>query len=229
MARVSSLARHDLAWLAPDAAAAARLAGTACICAARASALLDDWIRRGHPLIVTRQDPAAADDVLLGLALPPAQGRMRLAFRVPRHGLRETRRPPTLLEASPRLPAHWQEKAAALISAAEVAAACPRLYGSAAIEIVTGEPCIAPASDLDLLLAPSTWARAGSVAAALTALDACAGPRLDGEIVTPAGAAVAWRELAMRPRQILVKGQGHVGLMGTAAFARGFAALAKAA
>ncbi len=89
----------------------------------------------------------------------------------------------------------------ALIACPEIAAAEARVYGSTAIEVVTREPCIGPRSDLDLLLAPSTWAQALSVAAALTALDARAGPRLDGEIVSPDGAAVAWREFARRPRR----------------------------
>jgi phosphoribosyl-dephospho-CoA transferase len=135
-----------------------------------------------------------------------------------------------LAECAPQLPAGWQPKIGALAASPEIAAASPRVYGSAAIEIVTAEPCLTPTSDLDLLLAPSNWSHAVSVAAALAALDlSLPEPRLDGEIVNPEGVAVAWRELATRRQRVLMKSHARVGLDSTAAFGRGFAACERAA
>lgn len=216
--------RHDLAWLWPHTAGAARPAGGSCAPAHAARALLDDWIERGHPLIVTRQSPGSGAGIALGLALPPAWGKARLAFLVPRECVRETMPPPTLASARERLPQAWRPKLRALLASSEVAAASPRVYGSAAIEALTGEPCLGLTSDLDLLLSPPTWAAAVAVAAAVAAIDeAIAEPRLDGEIWNPEGVAVAWRELAARPQRVLAKGHTDVELVSLASFGTSFA------
>ena len=131
--------RHDLAWLAPDVAALARLSGASCTPEHTARALLGDWIRLGHPLIVTRQPPGSGEEISLGLALPPARGKARLAFLVPRAGVRRTTSPPALAWASERLPQAWQPKLRAMLASREVAGAAVRIYGSAGMEILTGE------------------------------------------------------------------------------------------
>jgi phosphoribosyl-dephospho-CoA transferase len=216
--------RHDLAWLAPGAAAVARFTGSSTTPEHTARALLDDWIGRGHPLIITRQPPDA-EAVALGLALPRSRGKARLAVLVPWCCVREARRPPELAAARERLPAAWQPKLRALLASREVVATAPRLYGSAAMEVVTGEPCLGPTSDLDLLLAPPTWAAALTVATTMATIDqSVAGPRLDGEIRNRDGVAIAWRELASRPLRVLTKSRTHVELVSTARFAAGFAA-----
>ena len=222
--------RHDLAWLAPDAAALARLSGASCTPEHTARTLLGGWIRCGHPLIVTRQPPGSGAEISLGLALPPARGKARLAFLVPLAGVLRTSAPPALASVCERLPATWQPKLRALLASREVAGAAPRVYGSAAMQVVTGEPCLGPASDLDLRLAPPTWAAAVTVAAALARIDeTVTGPRLDGEIWNPDGVAVAWRELAMRPERVLTKSRTRVELLAATTFAASFASFARVA
>lgn len=230
--------RHDLAWLAPEAAIAARLAGPAGIGAGEAYGLLAGWLQCGHPLIVTAQpapsaasansaaSPAAAPatGLRLGLALPPALGKRRLAFVVPPSCVRALTSPPALADAAPALPAAWQPTLAALLAAPALAPCAARVYGSAAIQVSTGEACLGDNSDLDLLLSPPDWASAVAACTALARLDAAGGgPRLDGEIRNARGEAAAWRELAAQPARVLVKGNAGATLLPLAEFAAGFA------
>lgn len=219
-----SPARHHLAWLAPGAGAAAQLAGPCCVAEETALELLDRWLQRNRPLIVTRQPARPAATIKLGLALPPAEGKYRLAFAVPRAMVRAIRPPPLLADAVAALPIPWRTTIAALIATPEIAACEPRLYGSVAMQVLSGETCLGESSDLDLLLSPSSWPAAQRAAASLLKLGAnLAGPRLDGEIVSPAGLAVAWRELATAPARLLVKSISAVDLLDTGQFAAGFA------
>lgn len=218
-------ARHDLAWLAADAAASAQLAGPTGIGDDAARTLLAGWLRRGHPLIVTAQPAPAGATLRLGLALPPGEGKQRLAFAVPRACVRALTPPPALAEAAPALPARWQPLLRMLLAQPALAACTPRVFGSAAIQVATGEPCLGDASDLDLLLAPPDWAAAQAACAALEG--AAAGglaPRVDGEIRNARGEAVAWRELAGLSMRLLVKDATGARLSGRHEFAAGFAA-----
>lgn len=217
--------RHDLAWLAPGAGAAARLTNAACLAEGAALALLDRWLARSHPLIVTRQQDMPVDKVCLGLALPPAQGKYRLAFSVPLDCVREFTPPPTLAAAGEALPPDWRRTIDALLALPEIAVCRPRVYGSAAMQVLTGEACLSEASDLDLRLTPPSWPAAVALAGRLQGFtQEAAGPRIDGEIWSPAGLAVAWRELAANPARLLTKGVAGVELLATPQFAAGFAA-----
>lgn len=221
------LERHDLVWLAPAAVGAAQPASPCCAADPEASRLLADWVGAGHPLIVARQDGAVgAGQIRLGLALPPALGKRRLAFLVARHDIVRSMPPPALsVTALGALPAHWRPLLTTALALPEVLAAAPRIYGSAAMQFVTGLTCIGADSDLDLLLTPPDWPAALAACRALVALDdPCCPPRLDGEIRNAAGDAVAWRELAAASRQVLVKSPDQVRLVGRTTFADGFLA-----
>lgn len=135
--------------------------------------------------------------------------------------------PPTLAAAIGTLPPAWRQKAEALLASPAISAAQPRIYGSAAMQMLSGEPCLAVASDLDLSLSPATWQAAEAALAALATLagaDDPSGPRIDGEIGAPDGGAVAWRELLGQPAKVLVKRLYGVGLEAIADFRAGFAA-----
>lgn len=218
-------ARHDLAWLEPGAGAAASLVGATCLAEGAALRLLDRWLARGHPLIVTRQHAAPPGTIALGLALPPAEGKYRLAFSVPLDCVREIAPPPTLADAAEALPPDWRPTIAALLADPGIAMCRPRVYGSAAIQMLTGEACLSETSDLDLRFTPPSWPAAVALAARLQGLAQDAGgPRIDGEIWSPVGLAVAWRELAANPARLLVKSGSAVELLATTQFAAGFVA-----
>ena len=60
---------------------------------------------------------------------------------------------------------------------------------------------------------PKPRRRSGLSWTLLEALSADAStPRLDGELILPGGGAVAWREFARRPDELLVKGAGGPAL-----------------
>lgn len=233
-----ALRRHDLVWLHFAGLHKAQ-AATAC-CAADASAQeeLAEWVAAGYPLIVSQQPPTLAADCLqLGLALPPARGKRRLAFVLPRSAVLRSSAPPLLRAlqsaqpgaASARLPAAWQPLLAALLGNPAVMATEPRVYGSAGMQAVTGVDCVGAASDLDVLFAPPDWAAAKALIQALCASElandlANAQPRVDGEVISPAGDTVAWRELAGSPTKVLVKGSLTTRLIERQAFEASFAA-----
>ncbi|OGA99166.1 MAG: malonate decarboxylase holo-[acyl-carrier-protein] synthase [Burkholderiales bacterium RIFCSPHIGHO2_12_FULL_61_11] len=225
--------RHDLVWLHLAGRHQAQAATACCAADAGAQEELAEWIAAGYPLIVSQQPPTLAADCLqLGLALPPARGKRRLAFVLPRSAVLRSSAPPllrTLQSAQPgaasaRLPAAWQPVLAVLLGKPAVMATEPRVYGSAGMQAVTGVDCVGAASDLDVLFAPPDWAAARALILALRANDLVnAQPRVDGEVISPAGDAVAWRELAGSSAKLLVKGSLTTRLIERQAFEASFA------
>ena len=151
------------------------------------------WAARGLPLVVTRQPVDAPDTLATGLPAPARFRRLRLALSVaPRHVMFLDEFPAA--EAASRLlsrpqAATWRALVARL---AEVDCA-PRVYGGFGWQAITRLAYVHAASDLDLLLPVDSHAQADAVAWLLADV-AWDGPRLDGELLFPDGAAVAWRE-----------------------------------
>lgn len=219
--------RHDLVWLSPRNARAAR---PACACTAGDSAaieLLADWLAGGHPLIVTRQARDCPPGLIqLGLALPPMLGKRRHAFLMDCTAITRHAPPPLVAESVDRLPDTVRTTAERLLELPVVRAAKPRLFGSAAMEVITGLRCLGPQSDLDLLLSPRSFAEALAAVEALSSLHVGRStPQVDGELRNRRGDDVAWRELAVAPRRLLVKRFDSVALIDCQDFARGFASL----
>lgn len=161
-----------------------------------------DWVAARYPLIARR--PAcddAAGLVPLGLPLPPSLGKSRLAVAVPPGAILSDTAPPLLADAARAAPAAWQETIAALIALDPET----RCFGSLAWAHLTGLPYLSENSDLDLVWQVSTADAATRLVAALARIDAEAPVRLDGEIVTPTGRAVQWREFASDVPEMLVK------------------------
>ena len=175
---------------------------------ADARACLTLWAARGLPLVVTRQPPSHDDTLATGLPAPSRFRRRRLAVAVaPRDVLflDEFPNADAVTRLLPRgLATAWRSLAATL-AASDCAA---RVYGGYGWQALTRLAYVHAASDLDLLLPVSSSAQADEVAHALASL-AWDGPRLDGELLFPDGAAVAWREWRDhrqgRVAQVLVK------------------------
>ena len=161
-----------------------------------------DWVAKGNPLIARR--PICDDTarlVPLGLPLPPSLGKQRLAVAVPADGILSNTAPPLLADAGRTASVAWQATIAALVALDPET----RCFGSLAWAHLTGLPYLSKTSDLDLVWQVSTADAAARLAAALVRIDAEASVRLDGEIVTPTGLAVQWRELASAAPAMLVK------------------------
>lgn len=202
--------RHDLAWLSGQGWRSA-------IAGARPEhrAALEQWQQNDWPAVVRRRDAdAGEDETCLGIPLPPdpATGaKTRIALRVRRdHIVVST--PPLPLRAAPlnKELAALQALAAPTASTAEITL---HIYGSLAMQALTGQRYTRPGSDIDLLFYP-VCKRQLDAGLALLSAHAQSMP-LDGEIVFPDGCAVSWKEwlqaTAHRSR-VLVKDMDAVRL-----------------
>lgn len=184
--------RHDLVWL--TAAGWAQLASEAVAHAAT----IRHWQSHDWPVVVRRHEPGSdADMICVGLPSPPAPdgSRQRFGSGVARAQVARWTPPLTLAAIAGRMPIAWQRPIAALLADLAHCGAMPiipRVFGSCAMQALTGQAYLRNSSDLDLLIFPSD---ALAVDSALAVLDrhAAALP-LDGEIVFKHGAAVSWKE-----------------------------------
>jgi phosphoribosyl-dephospho-CoA transferase len=181
--------RHDLVWLTPQGwdTALRGLAG-----AQRELAL--DWRTRGLPAVVRRLDPGTPDTQLcLGIPAPPdahSGQKVRLGFAVERSSV--ARSLPAMALEDAEAPAAWQPGLASLCIALRAAGVDCRVFGSLAMQTITGAPYLGAGSDVDLLLRPRDGAQLDA-GLALVASHAHSLP-LDGEIEFPLGHAVSWKE-----------------------------------
>ncbi len=211
---------------------------------ADARACLELWAGRGLPLVVTRQPPAQDDALATGLPAPSRFWRRRLAVQVaPRDILFLDEFPPAaaVTRLLPRAAAMPWRALLAMLAAADCA---PRVYGGYGWQALTRLAYVHAASDIDLLLPVDSAAQADAVARVLAlqrgsdlafcppsseaggthaspegrrqGLTPWNGPRLDGELLFPDGAAIAWREWLAhregRAAQVLVKRLHSVAL-----------------
>lgn len=181
---------------------------------------VEDWRRRGFPLVVARRQPAdGGDDLRLGLALPDKR---RIGVHVAAPAAVAHACPLALAAALASAPEAWRPLLDAVVRLGNALDVPTCVFGSLAWQHLSGLRYLRPGSDVDLLFAPRGWGAVEELLAALGGLDgfgSADGPRLDGEILLPDGGAVAWRELASRPSKLLVKGPMDVTLRDRAAVA----------
>lgn len=204
--------RHDQAWLS-DAGWSTALGAAA----PEHAQALEQWRRHDWPLTVTRRTPDARPGaVCLGLAMPPDAGRkLRIAVQVDPGAVTRTGNALPLHAAALAAPARWAEPLAALL--ADTGDMALRAYGSLALQAITGLTYLTESSDIDLLFKPANLSDLDAGVALLQAHQHQL--PLDGEIVFPGGAAVAWKEWrdAAASARVLVKDADTVRLMPTAA------------
>lgn len=201
--------RHELVWLSSAGWQAAHAAAPP-----EDAEALQQWQRADWPLVATRRAAGVgADQACLGLALPPAAdgGKRRIALRAALSDIARSSPPLPFKKAIAAAPDAWKPGLAAL------AAASPGLalgvYGSLALQAITGLPYLTPRSDIDLLFYPATTVQLRSGLALLKAH--AAKLPLDGEVVFPNGDAVAWKEWLNAERdnaRVLVKDRAAVRL-----------------
>ncbi len=168
-----------------------------------------DWCRAGRPLVIARGRPEdGAGELRLGLATPDKR---RIGLHVTADAVAARLDPLPLAEAVGAAPEAWRPILAELVRRAQDVGVTPAVYGSLAWQHRTGLAYVRPESDIDLLFAPRERWQLDRLLNLLTTVGDGT-PRLDGEILLPDGAAVAWRELAGRPARLLVKGPAAVSL-----------------
>ncbi len=186
--------RHDLLHVAPDvwAAALARCPSIADL------PLVQSWADRGWPVIVRRrfetEDPGLAP---IGLPLPPAFGKRRLALLVPPGGVLQRSSPPLLHVATRVAERGWQSTIASLLALGARTGVEPSAFGSLMWQHQTGLPYLSPSSDLDVLWPVPSGFDVVSLVFSIAELQRRAPMSIDGEIVLADGVAVNWRELWM--------------------------------
>lgn len=219
----NTFSRHDLVWIELDAVRQAQYVGPAPLEAISALSLLHRWVLGNYPLIVARQEDTPAGLLRVGLAEPHSWGKRRLGFLVGLQGITRHQPGPLLSEVATQLPAPWQAGLAALVAGLQEIGVPAHVYGSSAIEVLTGLPCITENSDLDLLFKPVSWQQVQSLSMLLNALRLNhPALRIDGEVSSPAGHAVSWQELAMQSEQMLVKSSQQVQMMSLKEFQHQF-------
>jgi len=211
-------ARHNLAWLSEH---GWRQALETVPPAYRQHA--QAWAGAGRPAIVRRADADAAEhEVCLGIALPPdPESGVKTRIPLRAHATDIVRLAPPLSLDTVAGIFHGARRLR-LQSLACEAADCGvllRVFGSVALQVLTGERYLTATSDIDLLFAPTDY---DQLERGLALLDAYGHALpLDGEIVFPSGEAVAWKEWRNATRapqkvRVLVKGRNMVYLATTA-------------
>lgn len=219
--------RHDFVWLNLNAVKQADYIGPAPMEPISALSLLHRWVLGGYPLIVARQEEIQSTGLRVGLAEPASWGKRRLTFVVNRGDIQKHQQGPGLSNVVPQLPLHWQAGALALNSFLGEQGISAHVYGSSAVQHLTGLPCVTENSDLDVLFKPLTWSHAENLCMYLNSLQTrYPAFHVDGEVLSPSGHAVPWRELCRalpeHNAQLLSKTSREVQLVSLTDYRSGF-------
>jgi phosphoribosyl-dephospho-CoA transferase len=198
--------RHDLLHVAPRAWTAALAANSL-----GEVPLLPQWADRGWPVIVRRRlESEALGVVPVGVPLPPAAGKSRIALNVPPAAVIGRAAPTSLRTVAHKAEPAWQPTIAALLALGERHGIEPAAFGSLLWEHHTSLTYLSPTSDLDVIWAAHAGCNIANLLRGIAQIERVAPMRVDGEIVFPQSAAANWRELLKAlgedgPAEILIK------------------------
>ncbi|MFZ6845774.1 malonate decarboxylase holo-[acyl-carrier-protein] synthase [Undibacterium sp. RuTC16W] len=218
--------RHDLVWLSDQGWQQARDTATP-----GHRHIIETWRLSDWPLIVRRHDADAGDEVIcLGLALPPNTtdgSKQRIALRVEKVLIARSSPALSLHDIIETAPQEWQQALSHFSSLANLAClpatlktSSPpldmRVFGSAALQRLTGLSYVTARSDIDLLFSPKNLNELEQGLSLLTSFSTLL--PLDGEILFPQQQAVSWREWQLATAsqaRVLVKTMHTVYLAST--------------
>jgi phosphoribosyl-dephospho-CoA transferase len=207
--------RHELLTVAPS-LWRSELASRPAVAAAP---FLAAWADNGWPVVVRRRMAGdSPEGVPVGVPLPPAAGKMRIALTVPEQAVLERSSPSSLLAVAHAADLAWEPTIRALVALGARYAVSPAAFGSLLWQYQTGLPYLMARSDLDVLWRIPADCEIGALVTGIAAVERGAPMRIDGEIVLPDGEGVNWRELHMAleqdgPRQVLAKSISGVRLL----------------
>jgi phosphoribosyl-dephospho-CoA transferase len=191
-ASIPTWRRHDLLHVAPDiwASVLAHRPALADL------PLLSTWADRAWPLVVRRraeaEDPGLAP---VGVPLPPAAGKHRVALLFPPGGVLRHSSPPLLRTVASVAGSGWQSTIALLVDLGDSIGVEPSAFGSLLWQHQTGLTYLSPHSDLDVLWTVPADLDVLSLVSGVAEIQRDTQLRIDGEVVFPDGSAVNWREL----------------------------------
>ena len=168
---------------------------------------------RGHGPLLQKQfhllENGIANTIAVGVALPPAQGKRRIALSLAAKDIFRYTPPLLLADAVAHAPAGWQPALAALDAAASNIDLELRVFGSLAWQALSGLQYLTPQSDIDLLWHPLSNTQLQQGIALLAHWEQDHGLRADGEVLFGGSSAVSWREWATlksgEDQRVLVK------------------------
>lgn len=170
------------------------------------------WIGAGRAVVVRRRDPGFDAACCLGVAFPVSAERLRIGFAVDPLAIVRVEPPLELHDVLGHAPMAWRPALQDLLDRAKQSGTTFHVYGSLAWQAISGERCVRPRSDLDLLWSANTLDEVDRVLRLLTEWESVSDLRADGELLLPDGGAIAWRELKRSPNRVLVKHQDRVSL-----------------
>jgi phosphoribosyl-dephospho-CoA transferase len=184
--------RHDLLHVAPDVWAPV----LALYPALSDLPLIREWADRGWPVIVRRRAEAENPQLVpIGVPLPPAAGKQRVALLLPPDGVLQHASPPSLHAAARAADPDWRSTIDALVDLGARSGVEPATFGSLLWQHLTGLAYLSPRSDLDVLWSIPADFDVHSLVCRIGEVQRDATLRIDGEIIFPDGTAVNWREL----------------------------------
>ncbi|MBC7405737.1 MAG: malonate decarboxylase holo-[acyl-carrier-protein] synthase [Cytophaga sp.] len=210
--------RHDLVWLSDQGWQQASDAVTP-----EHQHAIGMWRLRDWPLIVRRHDVDAGEDVVcLGLALPPNNidgTKQRIALRVEKKMIARSSSALPLSDIIEAAPLDWQPALTHLATALKTSSPAldMRVFGSTALQRLTGLSYITERSDIDLLFSPKSLSELEQGLSLLASFSTLL--PIDGEILFPQQQAVSWREWQLAiscQARVLVKTTHTVYLASTA-------------
>ncbi len=169
------------------------------------------WLAADRPLVAARQPCGEphTERISVGLALPPALGKLRVALVAASNDIARYAPPLRLDYALAHAPAGWQSALAELDAAAMDAGIELRVFGSLAWQALSGLQYVTPQSDIDLLWHPQSHLQLQHGMDMLSRWEQSSGLRADGEVLFGGSNAVSWREWAtLKPagdQRVLVK------------------------
>jgi phosphoribosyl-dephospho-CoA transferase len=154
------------------------------------------WLAADRPLVVARQACgfAHSDSIAVGLALPPAQGKHRIALRVAAHDIFRDTPPLLLTDAIAHAPVAWKHALAEFHDAAININIELSVFGSLAWQALSGLQYVTSQSDIDLLWHPQSLSQLQQGMELLARWERTSGLRVDGEVMFGGNSAVSWRE-----------------------------------
>jgi phosphoribosyl-dephospho-CoA transferase len=185
-----------------------------------ATPLLAGWNVRGWPVIVRRRMPCDNPSMVpIGVPLPPAAAKLRIALTVPIEGVIGRSAPVSLESAARAGPSAWKPTVLRLAALGSKHGVEPVAFGSMMWQHQTGLRYLSSRSDLDVLWPASRHRAMLPLLLGIAKIEQASPVRIDGEIEFPDGGAVNWRELlgALRegaPAEVLVKSVDRVALVG---------------
>ncbi|MCW5299117.1 malonate decarboxylase holo-[acyl-carrier-protein] synthase [Herbaspirillum lusitanum] len=204
--------RHGLVWLNE----AGWLEALACVADEHRFAV-QRWRQQDWPAVIRRRDAGCtAGEICLGIALPPDQDgvKLRVPLRIDLKGVRAMRAPLAIADVIEHAGSQWRDGLLELHGDIAAQGLEIGVYGSLALQALTGQPYLRSASDIDLLFSPLDRLQLEQGVSLLQQY--AARLPLDGEISFPSGYAVAWKEWAQacgKPgNRVLVKHDSGVAL-----------------